>query len=95
MSAMRWVLCPHYGAQLLERHCLKPLGISADRTLDRLGRRYGHLGASDQVVALHHLQQHGPAEPGDYVLLLGIGVGMTWTAAIVRFRGDVAGTDLL
>jgi 3-oxoacyl-[acyl-carrier-protein] synthase III len=92
LSDVGYVLCPHYGAALLERHCLTPLGISADRTLAWLGRRYGHLGASDQIVALHHIQQHGLAKPGDYVLLLGIGVGMTWTAAVLRSRGDGAGT---
>lgn len=95
MSVVRWVLCPHYGASLLERQCLTPLGIGADRTLDWLGRRYGHLGASDQIVALHHLQRNGLAKPGDHVLLLGIGVGMTWTAAILRFRGDDPQTGIL
>lgn len=91
LSDLRWVLCPNYGAPLLERQCLAPLGIGADRTLACLGRRYGHMGASDQIVALHHLQRHRLAAPGDYVMLLGIGVGMTWTAAILRLNGEDSG----
>jgi 3-oxoacyl-[acyl-carrier-protein] synthase III len=84
MGDVRWVLCPNYGAALLDRHCLAPLGISHDRTMGHLGRRYGHMGASDQIVALHDLVQRGLVNPGEYVMLLGIGVGMTWTAAVVR-----------
>jgi 3-oxoacyl-[acyl-carrier-protein] synthase-3 len=87
MNDVRWVLCPHYGSALTERHCLAPLGLTDDRTLGHLARRYGHMGAGDQVVALHHLTRHEMVEPGDYVMLLGIGVGMTWTAAIVRIEG--------
>lgn len=78
------VLCPHYGHHLLQRHCLAPLGIESDRTTAELGRRTGHMGASDQIIDLAHLLHHGELRPGEHVLLLGIGVGMTWTAAVLR-----------
>ena len=84
LDRVRWVLCPHYGAALVERHCLTPLGIPAERTLAWLGRRYGHIGAGDQFLGLEHLLDHGLLDAGDYALLLGIGVGMSFSAAIVR-----------
>lgn len=89
LDDLRWVLCPHYGDTLLERQCLAPLGITTDQTTAHLGRRFGHLGASDQIVDLHHLIYRRLLDDGDYVMLLGIGVGMTWTAAILRHHRHI------
>jgi 3-oxoacyl-[acyl-carrier-protein] synthase III len=35
-------------------------------------------------VALDHLLRSGEVADGDHVLLLGIGVGMTWTAVLLE-----------
>jgi 3-oxoacyl-[acyl-carrier-protein] synthase-3 len=78
------ICAPHYGRRLVETQILRPLGITEDRTMTEFGLRVGHLGASDQVVALEHLLASGDAGPGDTVLLLGIGVGMTWTAVVLE-----------
>lgn len=86
LDQVRWVAVPHYGADLFRRHCLRPLGLPADRTTAHVGSRYGHLGASDQLAGLKHLLDHRLLDAGDYVLLLGIGVGMTWTAALLRHQ---------
>ncbi|RKT86397.1 3-oxoacyl-[acyl-carrier-protein] synthase-3 [Saccharopolyspora antimicrobica] len=80
------ILCPHYGNALTQRHCLTPLGIPEERTTAFLGRWLGHMGASDQITDLHYLLTRGLLNPGDHVALLGIGVGMTWTAAILRIH---------
>ncbi|WP_168588477.1 3-oxoacyl-[acyl-carrier-protein] synthase III C-terminal domain-containing protein [Saccharopolyspora sp. ASAGF58] len=86
LDDISWVLCPHYGDNLTQRHCLAPLGIPEDRTTAFLARALGHLGASDQIVDLHHLLTRRLVNPGDHVVLLGIGVGMTWTAAVLRIH---------
>jgi 3-oxoacyl-[acyl-carrier-protein] synthase III len=78
------ICAPHYGRRLVETQVLRPLGITEDRTMTELGLRVGHLGASDQIVALDHLIRGGEAAAGDHVLLLGIGVGMTWTAVVLE-----------
>ena len=78
------ICAPHYGRRLLETQVLRPLGIREDRTMTELGLRVGHLGASDQIVALDHLLRTGEVTDGDHVLLLGIGVGMTWTAVVLE-----------
>jgi 3-oxoacyl-[acyl-carrier-protein] synthase-3 len=84
LDHLRWVLLPHYGRHLLDAHCLQPLGITADRTLCRAGDQWGHIGPNDQIIGLTHLFTRGAVAPGDHVALLGIGIGMTWTAAILR-----------
>jgi len=78
------ICAPHYGRRLVETQILRPLGIAEDRTMTELGLRVGHLGASDQIVALDHLLRSGEATDGDHVMLLGIGVGMTWTAVVLE-----------
>lgn len=88
VSDLDWLLAPNYPPRLLARHCLNPLGFDEDQTLARLGRRYGHCGAADQIVAVDHLDNHGRLRAGAHVLLLGIGVGMTFTAAVLRCRGE-------
>jgi 3-oxoacyl-[acyl-carrier-protein] synthase-3 len=79
---------PHYGRQLTLTQVLRPLGIPLQQTTADLGLQVGHLGASDQLVALEHLIRTGAVHRGDHVVLLGIGVGMTWTAAVVQVTGD-------
>ncbi|MEV4113793.1 3-oxoacyl-[acyl-carrier-protein] synthase III C-terminal domain-containing protein [Nonomuraea sp. NPDC049695] len=44
----------------------------------------GHLGVSDQFVALDHLLGTGALAPGDHVLLLGFGAGTTLACAVLR-----------
>jgi 3-oxoacyl-[acyl-carrier-protein] synthase-3 len=78
------ICAPHYGRRLVETQILRPLGISERQTMTELGLRVGHLGASDQIVALDHLLRTSEATDGDHVLLLGIGVGMTWTAVVLE-----------
>lgn len=78
------ICAPHYGRRLVQTQILRPLGITEDRTMTELGLRVGHLGASDQIVALAHLLRDGETTVGDHVLLLGIGVGMTWTAVVLE-----------
>ncbi|MEV4055153.1 3-oxoacyl-[acyl-carrier-protein] synthase III C-terminal domain-containing protein [Amycolatopsis sp. NPDC049688] len=92
LDQLRWVLLPHYGRHLLDTHCLQPLGITADRTLCHAGDQWGHIGPNDQIIGLTHLLARGAVAPGDYVALLGIGIGMTWTAVIIRI--DTVATGL-
>ncbi|WIV60614.1 3-oxoacyl-[acyl-carrier-protein] synthase III C-terminal domain-containing protein [Amycolatopsis nalaikhensis] len=78
------MLLPHYGRHLLDSHCLQPLGITDDLTLCHAGDQWGHIGPNDQIVGLAHLLTRGAVVPGEHVALLGIGIGMTWTAAILH-----------
>ncbi|MFE3175944.1 3-oxoacyl-[acyl-carrier-protein] synthase III C-terminal domain-containing protein [Amycolatopsis sp. NPDC059090] len=83
---LTWILLPHYGQPLLDAHCLRPLGIAAERTLSQAGRRWGHIGPNDQIIGLAWLLAHADVRTGDHVALVGVGVGMTWTVAVLRIE---------
>ncbi|SEF36864.1 3-oxoacyl-[acyl-carrier-protein] synthase-3 [Amycolatopsis pretoriensis] len=95
LGQLRWVLLPHYGRHLLDTQCLQPLGITADLTLCHAGNQWGHIGPNDQIIGLTHLLTRGAVAPGDHVALLGIGIGMTWTAAILRIDTVPPGLNTL
>ncbi|HJD83565.1 ketoacyl-ACP synthase III family protein [Kitasatospora aureofaciens] len=63
---------------------LGPLGIAPERGMLDLGRTVGHLGACDQFLALAHLVDTGAVGPGDHVLLMGNGGGISLAAAVVE-----------
>lgn len=85
-SDLAWVLLPHYGHHHLETQCLQPLNIPAAVTLKHAGDQWGHIGPNDQIIGLTHLLARHAVAPGDHVALIGVGVGMSWTAAILRIN---------
>lgn len=87
----RWVITPWYGDALLRRHVLEPLGVRREQTTADLGAHLGHLGPHDQLVSLSYLWAHELVEPGDLVLVVGAGVGMTWAAAALEVTAVPAG----
>jgi 3-oxoacyl-[acyl-carrier-protein] synthase III len=74
----------NYAREIVEQRCMVALGLDMDRSTWDFGRTVGHLGASDQIVALEHLLAGGQLNPGEHVLLLGVGPGVTVSAAVVR-----------
>ncbi|WP_218952303.1 3-oxoacyl-[acyl-carrier-protein] synthase III C-terminal domain-containing protein [Amycolatopsis anabasis] len=84
LADLTWVLLPHYGHALLAGQCLTPLGLTPERTLQFAGDQWGHIGPNDQLIGLVHLLARRAVQPGDLVLLVGIGVGMTWSCALLR-----------
>nr|MDT0660546.1 ketoacyl-ACP synthase III family protein [Micromonospora sp. DSM 115978] len=66
------------------RNYLGMLGFPLSRSTWEFGSRIGHLGASDQVISLHHLITTGALVPGDHVLLCGLAPGVTYKAAVVQ-----------
>jgi 3-oxoacyl-[acyl-carrier-protein] synthase-3 len=81
-----WVL-PNIGLQELRTYYLGPLELPVDATLWDWGRTVGHLGAGDQIAGLHWLRREGAAAPGRTLALVGVGVGFSWTCAVLRIEG--------
>ena len=46
------------------------------------------MGAADQIIGLGNIVGSGQAGPGDHVLLVGIGAGFSWTAAVIEFAAN-------
>lgn len=63
---------------------LDTLGFPLEQSTWEYGRGIGHSGASDHLIALHHLLTTGQLEVGDHVLLTGMSPGVTYKAAVVR-----------
>jgi 3-oxoacyl-[acyl-carrier-protein] synthase-3 len=72
----------HRGGGQSENYDL--LGIGEKKSVWEFGRGVGHLGAGDQIAGLNYLLERQLLAPGDLVLLLGVGVGFSFTASVVR-----------
>ncbi|UQU67677.1 ketoacyl-ACP synthase III family protein [Couchioplanes caeruleus] len=75
---------------VIEKRLLPLIGLPPERTTWELGRDVGHLGISDQLVALDRLLADGSLKPGDHYLMNGLGPGMTVAGALVEIL-DVPG----
>ncbi|MGW7530534.1 ketoacyl-ACP synthase III family protein [Streptomyces sp. NPDC054783] len=60
------------------------LGFSEKQSLWEVGRVTGHMGGADQFVGLDHLLRTGAVAQGDHVLLVGVGVGHSFTIAVLQ-----------
>jgi 3-oxoacyl-[acyl-carrier-protein] synthase-3 len=74
----------NYSREIVEQRCMAALGLPMSKSTWQFGRELGHLGASDQIVSLDHLLGSGALYPGDHVLMLGIGPGVTVSCAVVK-----------
>lgn len=61
-----------------------PLGLPMSVSTWEQGRTVGHIGASDQIVALEHLLATGEMGPGDHFLMLGVGPGLNIACAVIE-----------
>ena len=46
--------------------------------------RYGNTSAASVPICLHELTEQGRINPGDLVLFVGIGGGLTWASSLWR-----------
>ncbi|MCY0941368.1 ketoacyl-ACP synthase III family protein [Streptomyces antarcticus] len=74
----------NYSREIVEQRCMAALGLPMEKSTWDFGRTVGHLGASDQVISLDHLVNTGDLQPGDHLLMLGVGPGVTLSSAVVR-----------
>lgn len=92
-GALRHVLVPHLGRDLLRDNYFSVFEGAEPLCPLELGLSLGHLGTTDQLVALHHLMQTGAAKPGEQALLIGAGAGFTWTAVLLEWQAIGAPPD--
>jgi 3-oxoacyl-[acyl-carrier-protein] synthase III len=69
---------------MVKQFVLDPLGLDMERSGWEYGRTVGHMGASDQLVALEHLLLSGELKPGDHVLLCGAAAGFASASVLLE-----------
>ena len=62
----------------------KRLGVPMDKVFTNVDR-YGNTSSASIPIALREAQETGRLKPGDLVILVGFGAGLTWAAATFRW----------
>lgn len=78
------LIIPHQANIRIVESAWKKLGFSMDKTAMVL-ERTGNTSAASIPLALDDALKNDRIKPGDNVLFLGFGAGMTWASAIVRW----------
>ncbi|MBY0460120.1 MAG: ketoacyl-ACP synthase III, partial [Gemmataceae bacterium] len=75
-------LIPHQVNQRIIDAALEPTGFPRERVMVNLDR-YGNTSAASVPIALDEAIRGGLCKPGDTVLLVAFGGGLTWSSALV------------
>jgi 3-oxoacyl-[acyl-carrier-protein] synthase-3 len=87
LSDIDWFVLPSLGRSRIKAHFLDLLDIKPEQTTWPWGRHVGHLGAGDQFAGLSYLGSTGRLTAGQRCLMLGVGAGFSWSAAVLEFIG--------
>lgn len=80
-----WVV-PHQANTRIISAAASRLGIPEERFFVNVDR-YGNTSAASIGLALDELNRSGRLHPGDLVVMVGFGAGLTWSALTVRWGG--------
>jgi 3-oxoacyl-[acyl-carrier-protein] synthase-3 len=78
------VYIPHQANVRIIDHATKKLGIPSDRVVINVDR-YGNTSSGSIPLALVDAQADGRLQPGKLVLMTGMGAGLTWGSALMRW----------
>jgi len=73
----------HQANRRINEHCQKMLGIPDDKVLHNI-QKYGNTTAATIPLLWDEASREGRLRPGDLVLLVAFGAGMSWGATLVR-----------
>ena len=84
------VYVPHQANVRIIEHATKKLGIPSERVVINVDR-YGNTSSGSIPLALADARADGRLRPGSLVLMTGMGAGLTWGSALMRWTiGAVA-----
>jgi 3-oxoacyl-[acyl-carrier-protein] synthase-3 len=75
---------PHQANERIIRAAARSLNLPAEKIYINLDR-YGNTSAASIPIALAEAAELGRLKPGDLVLMVGFGAGLTWAAGLVRW----------
>src|SRR3954447_19885495 len=83
------VYIPHQANIRIIDHATKKLGIASERVVVNVDR-YGNTSSGSIPLALADAATAGRLEPGKLVLMTGMGAGLTWGSALLRWTEGAA-----
>jgi 3-oxoacyl-[acyl-carrier-protein] synthase III len=83
------VYVPHQANVRIIDHATKKLGIPSERVVVNVDR-YGNTSSGSIPLALADAQSDGRLRPGSLVLMTGMGAGLTWGSALMRWTEGAA-----
>jgi 3-oxoacyl-[acyl-carrier-protein] synthase III len=83
------VYVPHQANVRIIDHATKKLGIPSERVVINVDR-YGNTSSGSIPLALADAQAEGRLRPGSLVLMTGMGAGLTWGSALMRWTEGAA-----
>ena len=78
------LLIPHQANQRIIEAAARSLGLPPEGVYSNL-ERYGNTSAASIPIALSEAAAEGRIRPGDLVVCVGFGAGLTWGAAAIRW----------
>jgi 3-oxoacyl-[acyl-carrier-protein] synthase III len=78
------VYVPHQANVRIMEHAAQKLGIPRERMVVNVDR-YGNTSSGSIPLALEEAQGDGRLKEGDLVLMTGMGAGLTWGSALMRW----------
>jgi 3-oxoacyl-[acyl-carrier-protein] synthase-3 len=83
------VYVPHQANVRIIDHATKKLGIPSERVVINVDR-YGNTSSGSIPLALADAQADGRLQAGSLVLMTGMGAGLTWGSALMRWTLEAA-----
>jgi 3-oxoacyl-[acyl-carrier-protein] synthase-3 len=77
------LVVPHQVNQRIIDSAVKKLGLNMDRVFVNI-EKYGNTSAASIPIALDEARRAGRFGPGDVVVMVAFGAGLTWANAVVR-----------
>ncbi len=84
------LVVPHQANIRIIRAVAEKLDIEMDRFFVNLSK-YGNTSSASIPIALDEAQRAGRIQPGDNVLLISFGAGLTWGSALIKWTCDRRG----
>jgi 3-oxoacyl-[acyl-carrier-protein] synthase-3 len=82
------VYVPHQANMRIIDHATRKLGVPSDRVVINVDR-YGNTSSGSIPLALADAAADGRLKPGKLVLMTGMGAGLTWGSALIRWTKEM------
>jgi 3-oxoacyl-[acyl-carrier-protein] synthase-3 len=83
------VYVPHQANKRIIDHATKKLGVPSEKVVVNVDR-YGNTSSGSVPLALADAALDGRLRPGKLVLMTGMGAGLTWGSALIRWTKEMS-----